>query len=350
MDKILVKNKLISIIFFLLSFTMVIFSTEALIYEIQIKTIVRVIILTPGIFILINHLRLPKSKAYLILSFVLLSSLSIINGIDSLVNIFDFLVIIYIVLLIKISNDIDLFYKSTLWGVALGVVTVLLLTWIGILENKFYLDQLGRARFYFGFQNPNYLSLYVYSFSMFLFLLNKNKKALFFSLLIMIFTFFFTRSRTPFYAFLIFVLLYIFFKGRNLKLKRMGTLYMFVLFFMLYIFLSINFQAFPNLNVLTSWRLQFTNEFIFDLSSREFLLGGYEGRITLDNSFLSFLKNFGILFLLQLFFVIFFSNKNKQFDYRESAFLITMLIFGIFESVLVSPGIPVSILFWYLIL
>lgn len=176
MDKILVKNKLISIIFFLLSFTMVIFSTEALINETQIKTFVRVIILIPGIFILINHLRLPKSKAYLILSFVLLSSLSIINGIDSLVNIFDFLVIIYIVLLIKISNDIDLFYKSILWGVALGIVTVLLFTWIGILENKFYLDKLGRARFFFGFANPNYLSLYVFSFSMFFSYLIKIKK------------------------------------------------------------------------------------------------------------------------------------------------------------------------------
>ncbi|MDO7975858.1 hypothetical protein [Oceanotoga teriensis] len=52
-----------------------------------------------------------------------------------------------------------------------------------------------------------------------------------------------------------------------------------------------------------------------------------------------------------VFVYIYISNKNreKNYDAYENAFIISAMIFSLFESLIVSPGIPVSIIFWYYI-
>ena len=131
-----IKNKIISVIFFLLSYTMVIFSMESLIYQTQFKMFIRIIILIPGIFLIVRYLRIPKNELSKIIIFIFLVSLCVINGFENIMNTLDFLTLVYIVLLIDLLNNVDVFYKSTLWGMFLALITVFLLVNLGFFENE----------------------------------------------------------------------------------------------------------------------------------------------------------------------------------------------------------------------
>ena len=104
-----IKNKIISVIFFLLSYTMVIFSMESLIYQTQFKMFIRIIILIPGIFLIVRYLRIPKNELSKIIIFIFLVSLCVINGFENIMNTLDFLTLVYIVLLIDLLNNVDVF-------------------------------------------------------------------------------------------------------------------------------------------------------------------------------------------------------------------------------------------------
>lgn len=342
-----IKNKIISVIFFLLSYTMVIFSMESLIYQTQFKMFIRIIILIPGIFLIVRYLRIPKNELSKIIIFIFLVSLCVINGFENIMNTLDFLTLVYIVLLIDLLNNVDVFYKSTLWGMFLALITVFLLVNLGFFENEIYIDQMGRIRNFFGFANPNYLSLYTFSFSIFLYLYKKNNLSLLISIVIIFITFYFTRSRTSFFAFLLFMLLLVFFQKRNIFLKKKISTYLIIIFLLVYIYLVINYQNYPNIDFILSGRLTLINHLFNEISFREFVFGGNLTKITIDNSYLIFIKYYGTFFLIFFLFTLVNVKENRP---HELAFIITMLIFGFFESVLVSPAVPVSSLFWYLIL
>lgn len=329
---------------------MVIFSTESLILQTQIKLFTRIVILIPGFYLFVKYSRLKKSKIAVIFTFIFLSFLCILNGPENIINTIEFITLICLISLIDISNDINIFYKSTLWGIFSAIVIVLLLVYLGIFENIIYYDQLGRTRYFCGFSNSNYFSLYVFSFSVLFFFLKRNKKSLFISIIILFGTTFFTGSRTPLYSFVIFLLLCPFFKKGNIKFKQGLGFFLVIIILIAYIYFSLNYEKFVVLDILLSHRLLLINRFINDLSLKEILVGGNNPTFPIDNSYLRFLMHYGILFLLGFLCVLFFKIRNNNYDHIESAFVITMLAFGIFESVLISPGIPVSILFWYLIL
>jgi hypothetical protein len=341
------KNKIISIIFFLLSYTMVIFSTESLIDQTQFKMLIRIIILIPGIFLIVRYFRIPENKLAKIIIFIYLASLCIINGFENIMNTLDFLTLVYIVLLIDLLNKVDVFYKSTLWGMFLALITVFLLVNLGFFENKIYIDQMGRIRFFFGFANPNFLSLYIFSFSIFLYLYKKNNLFLLISIVIIFITIYFTRSRTPFFSFLLFMLLLVYFHKRNIYLKKKISIYLIIMFLLVYIYMVINYQNYINIDLILSGRLRLTNHLFNEISFREFVFGGNLTKITIDNSYLIFIKYYGTFFLIFFLFTLVNVKENRP---HELAFIISMLIFGFFESVLVSPAVPVSSLFWYLIL
>jgi len=342
-----IKHKIISVIFFLLSYTMVIFSTESLFYQTQFKMFIRIIILIPGIFLIVRYLRIPKNQLAKMIIFIFLASLCVINGFENIMETLDFLALIYIVLLIDLLNNVDVFYRSALWGMFLALITVFLLVYLGFFENKVYTDQMGRIRNSFGFSNPNALSAYTFSFSIFLYLYKKNNLSLLISIVIIFITFYFTRSRTSFFSFLFFLLLLVFFKKRNIFLKKKISIYLIIIFLLVYIYLAINYQNYPDIDYFLSGRLRLINQLFNELSLRELAFGGNLSKITIDNSYLAFIKNYGTFFLIFFLFTLVNVKENRP---HELAFIITMLIFGFFESELVSPAVPVSSLFWYLIL
>ena len=342
-----IKNKIISVIFFLLSYTMVIFSTKSLFYQTQFKLSIRIIILIPGIFLIIRYLRIPKNELTKMIIFIFFSSLCVINGFENIMNTLDLLALVYIVLLIDLSDTVDVFYRSTLWGMFLALITVFLLVYLGFFENEIYIDQMGRIRNFFGFANPNFLSLYIFSFSIFLYLHKKNNLSLLISIVIIFITFYFTRSRTPFFSFLFFLLLLVFFKKRNIFLKKKISIYLIIILLLVYIYLAINYQNYPDIDYFLSGRLGLINQLFNEVSLGELAFGGNLTKITIDNSYLRFIKYYGIFFLILFLVALVNVEENRP---HELAFIITMLIFGFFESVLVSPAVPVSSLFWYLIL
>lgn len=342
-----VKNKIMGMIFFLLSYTMVIFATESLRFQTQIKMFTRIIILAPGIFLIIRFLRLPKDKFLIILMLVFLSFLCVINGFENITHTLDFLALVYIVLLIDISDTIDLFYKSTLWGTLLALITIILLVNFGFLENKMYVDNLGRIRNSYGFFNTNSLALYAFSFSIFLYLYKKSKISLLISTLVMLITFYITGSRTPFFSFLLFLFLVIFFKKGNIALKRKINIFLVIIILLFYIYLAVNYQNYTNINYILSGRPSLIYKFFSNLSLRELIFGGNLFKVTIDNAYILLLKFYGILFLILFFLIL---NHVREHRPHELAFIISMLIYGLFEGVLASPAVPVSSLFWYLTL
>ena len=125
---------------------MVIFSTKSLFYQTQFKLSIRIIILIPGIFLIIRYLRIPKNELTKMIIFIFFSSLCVINGFENIMNTLDLLALVYIVLLIDLSDTVDVFYRSTLWGMFLALITVFLLVYLGFFENEIYIDQMGRIR------------------------------------------------------------------------------------------------------------------------------------------------------------------------------------------------------------
>jgi len=330
---------------------MVIFSTKTLSDRNSLKLIVRISILIPGIFVLIKNLKISKKLFYNMLFLFSISSFSLLNGINNLNNIVDLLTLFYLILLINISDNSEDYYVSTLLGLFFSITLIVLLVSVGIFENNIYIDQLGRVRNFFGFRNPNYLSLYVFSFSILLVLYKKSKKSIFISFVLLLIMYYFTRSRTPFLAFFIFIFM-IFFIGKKNRRKKYVTLILLIYGALLfYIYTSMFYNNFQTLNTILSYRLSYINLFFYNMTFFDFIFGGNNFIITLDNSYLMILKNFGIIYLIYILFKAYFiKEKLIKFNKFEISFIITILIFGFFESVLISPGVPISIVFWYLIL
>lgn len=345
------KKSIINLLFFLLSFTMVIFSTETLAYKNTLKVIVRIAILIPGLLIIIKDLKISKKLFYNMLFLFSIASFSLLNGINNLNNIIELLTLFYLILLINISGDPKNYYKSTLLGLFSSITLVILLVSVGIFENRVFIDQIGRVRNFFGFRNPNSLSLYVFSFSVLSILYKKSKKSIFISFILIMIVYFFTRSRTPFMEFLIFIFLIFFIGEKNRRIKYTILILLIYGTLLFYIYASIFYDSFQHLDMILSYRLSFINLFFHNMTYFDFIFGGNSFLITVDNSYLMILRNFGILFLTYLLIKIYFIRKKLfKFDKYEISFIITMLIFGFFEAVLISPGVPISIIFWYLIL
>ena len=111
--------------------------------------------------------------------------------------------------------------------------------------------------------------------------------------------------------------------------------------------MAINYQNYPDIDYFLSGRLRLINKMFNEVSLGELAFGGNLTKITIDNSYLAFIKNYGTFFFDTFLVALVNVKENRP---HELAFIITMLIFGFFESVLVSPAVPVSSLFWYLIL
>ena len=170
--------------------------------------------------------------------------------------------------------------------------------------------------------------------SIFLYLHKKNNLSLLISIVIIFITFYFTRSRTPFFSFLFFLLLLVFFKKRNIFLKKKISIYLIIIFLLVFTYLGINYQNYPDIDYFLSGRLRLINQLFNELSLRELAFGGNLSKITVDNSYSAFIKNYGTFFLIFFLFTLVNVKENRS---HELAFIITMLIFGFFESELVSP-------------
>lgn len=117
-------------------------------------------------------------------------------------------------------------------------------------------------------------------------------------------------------------------------MKKKISTYLIIIFLLVFTYLGINYQNYPDIDYFLSGRLRLINQLFNELSLRELAFGGNLSKITVDNSYSAFIKNYGTFFLIFFLFTLVNVKENRS---HELAFIITMLIFGFFESELVSP-------------
>lgn len=265
----------------------------------------------------------------------------------------------YIILFVFVTKNIEK-GKLVKWSYYIMLISLLLVAFMllaGIISNLHY--SIGeRARYTFGFLNVNSFSSLIYSFFIIFSMYNKkNNKILTVLLVSLMFLIFkLTDTRTMFFAFIIYVFFYVLlsivFKYNKINATAIKVSLIILLFIpILFSFASpILLQYFPNLDILTSYRLTVFSDYIYSQQPINFLLGGTSVN-DIDNGFLTIFFNAGILFSIYMIYLIIKSINNsvENTDYKTIAFIISFVYFNAFESLMLRPEISVSILFWIVV-
>lgn len=212
-----------------------------------------------------------------------------------------------------------------------------------------------RVRYDYGMGNPNTFALFVYSFFINLYLYKGKDSKIW--LLLIAFTawkvFSYTGSRT----FLISVVLLLLCCGiRKLceswpRLFKFGLIATPILTYGFIFYFTLNFTAYPEMNILFSGRLDFYDSLLSSVSLKDYLFGTeLINEITIDSTYLHILFEGGILSLL-IFFLL-YTNLIIKIDSKDLAIifpvLMSVLMFGLTESVLNFVLIYGNMIIWVL--
>ena len=245
-------------------------------------------------------------------------------------------------------------YSLLLLGVC--VFLTFILTYLGKVEN--IIDTVGdRERTTLGYSNANAFPTIVYSFIMLMFYQWKENyfKKYIISILLVYITFLFTDSRTLVSALLIFVFAHLLF----LALAPRMTLK--ILSFMLLLapivvtqLSSYLFEDFQEIDDLLSNRLLFSIDFLAQISTLNFIVGGLSPdkiKSTVDNGFLLLQASTGTFFLCFVIWLTFrriLISINKQ-EPEVFSLILSFWYFSFSESSLVRPEAIMGLIFWALI-
>lgn len=223
-----------------------------------------------------------------------------------------------------------------------------------------------RIRYDFGYGHPNAATLYYWGLFISLLLycyISKYRNFIWillgFLLLISVYLYIETDSRSFIFAVVSFILVLCYFSLRS-KFKgdyRIGysryVLYVLpVVFAALTIYFAINVNDYPVLNILLSKRLTLYKDLLDSLTPLQYLWGTTVfDYIIVDNSYLHLLFEAGVLVFAYFIWLWVFAVKNmvKQQNFILIAVFVSFLVYGLMESLLLFSVIIGNNIFWVLL-
>jgi len=308
------------------------------------KTILRVVALGILMFGALFVFKRRVSKLQII--WLLLAILQVIVNGSMAFNLL-FLVLLAIVL----CGDIDDIIKIIYIVVKFTCAFMLVLLFAGILENRAYIIG-NRERYTLGFLNPNSASFFYTTFVYFYILSKKNLsiKNILFGIGLVIGIFYFTNSRTYFFAAMFFLLFAFFSKFGKIKIFNMISwiisdgLLAFGLFSVAFI------DKLFYLDKLLSNRIYYFSQYLSNANWQQYIIGGMS--LEIDNFYYMFLLGYGIV--IYIFFAFFIHRAMKKLFNEEKTivmvFLASVLLAALMEGTLIRPEIMISVFVWKIIM
>ncbi len=223
-----------------------------------------------------------------------------------------------------------------------------------------------RIRYDFGYGHPNAAALYYWGLFISILLycyVSKYRNFIWlllgFLLLVSMYVYAETDSRSFIFAVISFVLVLCYYNLRSkirldyqIGYSRYIIYALPILFTALTIYLAINAKDYPALNILLSTRLVLYKELLDGLAPLQYLLGTTAfDYIIVDNSYLHLLFEAGIVVFAYFVWLWFFAVKNmvKQQNFIFIAVFISFLVYGLMESLLLYSVIIGNNIFWVLL-
>lgn len=219
----------------------------------------------------------------------------------------------------------------------------------------------GRIRHAFYFIHPNIMSSIVFWLLLDLYYLKKNMKFInkIASLIIMIVTYYFTRSRTILVLYVVCVVLIgsnSFFKNKKNYSKIISIIYKYIFDFMTVIsFLIAILYKYNNnfvrkvLNPITSGRVYASYEaikrygvtFLYNIKALDF-----ENNLIIDNFYIRSTVLYGMFFLLMLIIMPKLRNKDYSTNIKDKIMIIVLAIslFSEYSGIIIGNAIPLLLL------
>lgn len=240
-------------------------------------------------------------------------------------------------------------------ALALSLALTFLLLYLGVIKNTIDVVD-GRERAGFGFSNTNAFASLVYSFIVLVFYKWRRntmaKYIVFFAIAYI--TFLYTDNRTLLTSISILALAHALF-----RLLAPGNLLKFISAFLLLLPIVLTqlsgyiLGEFPIIDVLLSYRLSFSVDFINKMSGINYILGGLSpgNSNTIDNSFLLIQASVGTPFLLFTMWLTFkkISDCIVKKQAEVYALILSIWYFSFSESSIVRPEAIIGLVFWLLI-
>lgn len=259
---------------------------------------------------------------------------------------------------ICVTYPIDAIVKSLFKVNVLLVAIMIILMGLHVVNNTSYVSTMGRLRSTLGFENPNAAALF-YASAIFLFLVSRDRikrKDIVISFVMTAIIFYFTNSRTPFLALLMFVFLEEIF--RVLQKKNMQKTQMTVgklsvklvdALFILNLVSVFIIDLFMPLDELLSFRISSFSRMINSSGVREFLFGGTIK--TVDNFYYMLLFQYGIFIYIFVATSTHFAMKKMvaRGDIKYISLFVGLFSIGMMESSLIRPEILVTLAMWKII-
>lgn len=222
-----------------------------------------------------------------------------------------------------------------------------------------------RVRSDFGYSHPNVAMIYYWGLFLSILLycyLSKYRNFIWILLggFLIVSTYFYleTDSRSFLLAVIVFalVLLYYNLRRRSVKDYRIGysryILYTLPLVFtLLSLYFAVFADEYPKINILFSTRPALYNELLQSLSPLQYLFGTTAfDRIIIDSTYLHLLFEAGVLLFVYFIWLYYFAMKNivKQQNFIVIAIMVSFLVYGLMESLLLFCVIIGNNLFWVL--
>jgi hypothetical protein len=269
--------------------------------------------------------------------------------------------ILYIIIFIIVSKNIstDTLIRKSFYVSLFCAVVIFVLLGFGIIQNVNY-SVFDRERNTFGFHNVNTFGSFVYSISI-LYILSRDSVRWYhviFSTAVIFLIYSFTDSRTSIFAFLIFIFVFGALQitqkwnvtRRYFTLLKLSIIVLAVIPLITSISSSIILDGYPNLDIITSYRLSINSKYIMDNSLANWTFGG-STLTDVDNGYLTLIFSTGILFTMTvvIFVLIALRNFMNIKDFKAVAFVISFLYFSAFEALMIRPEVAITICFWLLI-
>ena len=206
----------------------------------------------------------------------------------------------------------------------------------------------GRIRYSFGFNNPNKVGIVTFSLIALTALYAFKRNYSFVAVVFLIVPFFvvmvYSGSRTALYSTGIFFFLIL--APFAVRLRRI--LYLLpLMFLMLSIFLA-TLHTNETINNLLSFRPVDFYNFLSTVDSADYLFGTDSSEFRIDNSYILALFAVGPIGFIVISYLLYRTGRGRLNVYGVS-FVISVLIYGLFEGVLVRVEFPLILYFYYLI-
>ncbi len=249
----------------------------------------------------------------------------------------------------QINEEIIYKYMNIINMVVLIIVVFSLLTGFEVSE-RIVTD--GRTREDFGFDNVNSAGLLIYSIVS-VFVLSSKKIKTYHAILaiaLVVFVYMRTNSRTSFYGTVALLVLQPIFSVIPYYIKKIFLpIACFLMFISPLFWLTPGMQT-HEMNLKYSFRPWLFKVYFESISRRIFLFGGNTAQ-DVDNFYLVFLGNAGIILYVGLLFMLIMNiiKLSKNNDNKRLAFIFSSLIIAITETSLIRPEIMSMLAFWVML-